>query len=126
MAIFKARIDMINAHRGHAGYHPGHLKYTFDRITVEKGLTIAGVLKLPPDDQDDLKNEIEAVVSEEYPAVLFIKQADEIRYGELKNNLGKCIFEPILDQTRIPQNAAKCAPPSQGIYFNLKHPKEKQ
>ena len=79
MAVSKAQVDMINAHRGHAGYHPGHLKYTFDRITVEKGLTIAGVLKLPPDDQDDLKNEIEAVVSEEYLTVLFIKQADDIR-----------------------------------------------
>ena len=73
MAVFKARVDTINAHRGHAGRHPGHLKDTFDPTIVEKGLTMDGVLKLPPDDHDNLKNEIEVVASEGYLAVLFIK-----------------------------------------------------
>ena len=40
MAVFKARVDTINAHRGHAGCHPGHLQDTFDRITPERGLTM--------------------------------------------------------------------------------------
>ena len=60
---------------------------TFDRIILEKGITKAVVLKFPPDDQDALKTEIEATASEEYLTVLFIKQADEIRYGELKTTL---------------------------------------
>ena len=40
MAVFKARVDTINAHRGHVGCHPGHLQDTFDRITSERGLTM--------------------------------------------------------------------------------------
>ena len=73
MAVFKARVDTINAHRGYAGPHPGHLKDMFDRIIVERGITMAGVLKLPSDDQVNLKNQIEALASEKYLAVLFIK-----------------------------------------------------
>ena len=89
MGVFKAPVDTINAHIGHAGRHPGHLIDTFDRIISEKGLTKAVVLKLPLDDQDALKKEIEAVASEEYLTFLFIfiKQADDIRYGKLKTAL---------------------------------------
>ena len=73
MAVFKDRVDMINAHRGHACRHPGHLKNMFDRNIVKRGITMAGVLKLPSDDQVNLKNQIEALASEKYLAVLFIK-----------------------------------------------------
>ena len=32
MAVFKARVDTINAHKGLAGKHPGHVRETFDRF----------------------------------------------------------------------------------------------
>ena len=43
MAMFKARVDMINAHKGHASNHLGHTTDTFDRIILEKGHTKADV-----------------------------------------------------------------------------------
>ena len=92
MDVFKTRIDMINAHRGHAGRHLGHLQDTFDRIILERGLTMAMVSKWAPDNQKALKKEIEAVASEEYLAVLFMKQADEIWYGKLKSTLANAYF----------------------------------
>ena len=103
MAVFKARVDTINAHRGHAGRHSGHLIDTFDWIISEKGLTKSVVLKLPPDDQEALKKEIGAVVSEEYLAVLFIKQADEIRYGKLKTTLANAYLNLTLTEYRYPK-----------------------
>ena len=73
MAVFKARVDTINAHRGHAGNHPGHSTDKFDCTTLEKGLSNADVNNLTPDEQKSLKKEIEDIASEEYLAVLFIK-----------------------------------------------------
>ena len=73
MAVFKARVDTINAHRGHAGQHPGHLHDTFERTTSDRGLTMKIVATWSPEAQDVLKEEVEAAASEEYLAVLFIK-----------------------------------------------------
>ena len=87
MAVFKARVDMVDAHRGHAGHRPGHLQDTFDRILLEKSVTMDMVLKWSPEDQEALKKEVEEAASEEYLAVLFIKQVDEIWYGDLKTAL---------------------------------------
>ena len=39
IAVFKARVDTINAHEGLAGKHPGHLNETFGWIMEEQGLT---------------------------------------------------------------------------------------
>ena len=72
-AVFKARVDIINAHRGHADNHPGHSTDTFDRIISEKGISKAGVKIFSQDEQKALKKEIEDIASEEYLAVLFIK-----------------------------------------------------
>ena len=94
MAVFKARVDTINAHRGQAGYHPGHLLDTFDRILEEKNLTKSTVLNWPQDEQDALKKVIEDAANEEYLAVLFIKQADEFRYRELKTTLVNAYLNP--------------------------------
>ena len=41
----------------------------------------------PEEDQQALREEVEAIADEEYLAVLFIKQADEFWYGELKTTL---------------------------------------
>ena len=104
MAVVKARVATINAHRVDAGRHPGHLQDTFDRIILERDPTMAMVLKWAPDDQDVLKNkkEIDAVASEEYLAVLFIKQADEVRYGKLKTTLANAYFNPTLTEYGYP------------------------
>ena len=80
-----------------------HLVDTFDRIISWKGLTKSAVLKLPPDDQKALKKEIEDVASEEYLAVLFIKQADEIWYGELKTNLENAYLNPTSTEYGYPR-----------------------
>jgi predicted Fe-S protein YdhL (DUF1289 family) len=45
-------------------------------------------------DQQALKEEVEAIANEEYLAVLFIKQADEFRYGELKTILANAYLNP--------------------------------
>ena len=45
-------------------------------------------------DQQALKEEVEAIANEEYLAVLFIKQADEFRYGELKTTLANAYLNP--------------------------------
>ena len=65
MAVFDAQVDTINAHRGHAGCIPGHLKGTFYRIASERGLTMKMVLKWDQKDQEVLKAEVEAAASEE-------------------------------------------------------------
>ena len=39
MAMFKARVDSMNAHEGLAGSHPGYLTETFGWIMEEQGLT---------------------------------------------------------------------------------------
>ena len=87
MAMFKARVDTINAHKGHAGDHPGHLTDTFDHIILEKGLKKSAVLNLPSDEQKPFRKAIQDMVCEEYLAVLFIKQANRIWYGKLKTTL---------------------------------------
>jgi hypothetical protein len=94
MAVFKARVDTINAHRGKAGKHPGHLHDTFERIIFEKGVTMQAVVNWSEADQQALKEEVEAIANEEYLAVLFIKQADEFRYGELKTTLANAYLNP--------------------------------
>ena len=65
-------------------------------------------LKWPQEDQGALKKEVEDAASEEYIAVLFIKQADEIRYGELKTTLANAYLNPNLTEYGYPttlQNA---------------------
>ena len=88
MAVFKARVDTINAHRGQAGHHPGHLIDTFDRIISDKGFTKAAVLKLPLDEQKALKKEVEDAATEEYLAVLFIKRTS---VGIIRSMIPKCL-----------------------------------
>ena len=39
MAVFKARVDAINAHTGLAGKHPGHMSDTFAQMAKEQGLS---------------------------------------------------------------------------------------
>ena len=103
MAVFKARVGMINAHRGHVGNHPGHSTDTFDRVTTEKGLSKADVKNLTLDEQKALKREIENIASEEYLDVLFIKQADEIRYGKLKTTLANAYLNPTSTEYGYPK-----------------------
>ena len=96
MAVFKARVDTINVHRGHPGNHPGHLTDTFDRIISEEGLKKSAVLNFPSDEHKALKKAIQEVACEEYLAVLCIKQADKIWYGKLKTTLANGYFNPAL------------------------------
>ena len=65
-------------------------------------------LKWPLDDQEALKKEVEDAASEECLAVLFIKQADEIRYGKLKTTLANAYLNPTSTEYGYPttlQNA---------------------
>ena len=94
MAVFKARVDTINAHKGHACSHPGHTTDTFDRIILEKGLTKADVKQLPDPEQKSLKKIIQDVACEEYFTVPFIKQADKVWYSELKTTLANGYSNP--------------------------------
>ena len=52
--------------------------------------------------QDVLKEEVEVAASEEYLTVLFIKQADEFRYGELKTTLANTYLKPNSTEYRYP------------------------
>ena len=46
LAVFKARVDTINAHKGSACKHPGYVRDTFDWITVEKGLSKSAITNM--------------------------------------------------------------------------------
>ena len=52
------------------------------------------IAKWSPEDQEVLKEEVEAAASEEYLAVLFIKHADEFWYGKLKTTLANIYLNP--------------------------------
>ena len=54
MAVLKARVDIINAYKGSSGRHPGHLRDTFDRITVEKGLLQSAITNMAAADKEEI------------------------------------------------------------------------
>ena len=64
MAVFKARIDTINMHRGLAGKHPGHFKETFTRITEERELTKETIWDMNSDGKKVLPKEIQEMARE--------------------------------------------------------------
>ena len=55
MAIFKARVDNINAHKGLAGKHPGHVDETFAQITEEQELTKDKITNMSSEDKKTLQ-----------------------------------------------------------------------
>ena len=84
MVVFKARADTINAHKGLAGKHPRHLRDTFDRFSLEKGLSKTDIKNLSNAEQKILNQEIQEIACREYIAVLCIKQADKVWYANSK------------------------------------------
>ena len=87
MAVFKDRVDTANAHKGLAGKHLGHVRDTFDQITLEKGLSKSAITNMVYADKKVLNKEIQEIACEEYLAVLFIKQVDKVWFGELRTTL---------------------------------------
>ena len=94
MAVFKTRIDRINAHGGLSGKHPGHLNELFGRIIEERELTKDKIKNLSPKEKLILQTEVQEMACEEYPTLLFIKQADKTRYSELKTTLANEHLNP--------------------------------
>ena len=64
MIVFKARVDTINAHKGHADNHPGHTTDTFDGIILEKEPTKADVKQLSDPEQKAPKKAIQDIACE--------------------------------------------------------------
>ena len=77
-----------------------------------------------PEKQQALREEVEAVANEEYLAVLFIKQADEFQYGELKTTLANAYLNPNLTDYGYPttlQDALRLLKGYTSIGTNRRH-----
>ena len=59
MAVFKARIDTINAHEGLAGKHPGHVNETFAWISEEQEPMKEKIKQLSSDEKPALQTEVQ-------------------------------------------------------------------
>ena len=103
MAVFKARVDTINAHKGLAGKHPGHVREKIDRVSLEKGLTKSAIKSFNDAELKALNQEVQEIACKEYLAVLFIKQADKVWYGELKTTLANGHLHPNLTGCDYPK-----------------------
>ena len=84
IAVFKARVDTINGHEGLTSKYPWHLNEMFLQIMEEQGLTKENIKSMSPKERGVLHAGVQEIACEEYIAILFIKQANKIRYGELK------------------------------------------
>ena len=73
MAVFKARVDTINAHAGLAGKHPGHMSDTFARMAKEQGLSKEDLRDMDSEDKKKFTKEVQEIACKEYLAVFFIK-----------------------------------------------------
>ena len=58
MAVFKARLDTINAHEGLAGKHPGRSKETFTRITEEREIAAKKMKNMSSDEKKILQKDV--------------------------------------------------------------------
>ena len=103
MAVFKAWVDTINAHKESAGRLPGHVKDTFNHTMLERGVSKSDIKSMNDADQKILNKEIQKIAYEEYLAVLFVKQADKVWYGELKTTLANGHLNPTLAECGYPK-----------------------
>ena len=59
IAVFKARVDNINAHKGLAGKHPGHGDEMFARITEERELMTDIIKNMSSNDKKKLQMDVQ-------------------------------------------------------------------
>ena len=59
MALFKARVDTINAHDGLSGRYPGYSKEIFTHITEEKEISKETIRNTSPDDRKVLQTDVQ-------------------------------------------------------------------
>ena len=87
MAVFKVRLDTINAHRYLDGRYPRHLTDTFSWIQEEQEITNMEIKDIQSGERIAFHKEMADIVHGGYLACLFLKQEDKGRFGKLKTIL---------------------------------------
>ena len=87
--IFDSKVEVINAHGGHAGSHPGLQQQVLTKILLEQGMTKAVFESLEEGGEKEMEitKESEERSRKEYLACLFLTKSDNIRFSELKKSL---------------------------------------
>ena len=82
---FKAHVDTIDAYDGAAGFHPGLCKKHIQEIMTEQ--IAAGIDVSVQAKKEEIEKEGRERAIQEFLGCLFIRMADEKRFGKLKDDL---------------------------------------
>ena len=87
--LFDLKVEVINAHGGQAGSHPGLQQQVLTKILLEQGMTKAvfEYLDKRGDKAKMITKDSEERSRKEYLACLFVAKLDNIRFSELKKSL---------------------------------------
>ena len=89
--MFKAQVDVINAHRDNTRYHPVVFTLHLTALLKKKELAREAYDAMGEDSRKAIQSEAMKTAKEAYLACLFILMADDERYGGVKMALGSTI-----------------------------------
>ena len=77
-------MDTINVHGCATGHHPPHAKPILAQELDNEGIDAQQYIEMDPREKTACNRKVSMMASEEYLACLFTKQANNKRYGNLK------------------------------------------